>query len=209
MSASSEHLEDTEHLEHIAHLVHDIPAHVPAARAKAATLLLIISDALSVTAILASGGYLSALNVSGQFVIAGDHAPTFLPGLLLAIALVLSGLAYYWWEQRVRKNDGAGQSTFFILALVLMIVAMVGQFWLSATTGYGAPFHAYESLILLLSWFSAIHLLLAAIVGLLLIGRIVQGRLIGHAYIAEAAGYWWYYTVISTLVLWIFSLLIV
>ena len=89
-----------------------------------------------------------------------------------------------------------------------MIVALVGEIWVGATLGYSAPFHAYASLMLLLTWYSVVHLLLAAIIGLLLLGRILRGRLSGQGYITEVVGYWWYYTVVASLLMWLFSLLL-
>jgi hypothetical protein len=195
-------------LEHAQEHTHELEPHIKVARARAGVLLLIVSDALSVLAILAAGGYLSALNTEGQFKIAGDFAPPFVPGLLIAIGLVLSGLSYFWWERRARRPGGSGQTLFFLLALVLMLVAGVGETWIGETLRYGVPIHAYESVQLLLVWFAAIHLLLAAIIGLLLGGRILRGRLAGHEFIVEVAGYWWYYTVIATLLLWLFGLLL-
>jgi hypothetical protein len=47
--------------------------------------------------------------------------------------------------------------------------------------------------------------LLAAIVGILLYGRILRGRLAGHEFIAQVVGYWWYYTVIASVLLWLFG----
>jgi hypothetical protein len=61
---------------------------------------------------------------------------------------------------------------------------------------------------LLVVWFAAIHLLLATIIGLLLGGRVLRGRLAGHEFIVEVTGYWWYYTVIASLLLWLFGLLL-
>lgn len=188
--------------------MHHIPQHIRIGRARGGVLMLILSDSLSLVAILAAGGYLSSLNTENQYRLPTDNAPAFLPGLLLTIGLLLSGVTYYLWERRVRKNAGAvsmGQSIFYILSLLLMVAAMIGQIWISATLGYAAPFHAYVSLIILLSWFSAVHLALLVIIGLLLLGRIVRGRLADHAYIAEVTGYWWYYTVIGSAILWMFS----
>ncbi len=190
--------------------VHELAPQVKVARARAGVLLLIVSDALVVLAIMAGGGYLRALNTEGQYRIAGDHPPALLPGLVVAIALVLSGLTYSWWERRVMRNGGAGQRTFFILPWALMIVAMVVQILISITLNraYTTPYHAYESVITLLVWFMAFKHLLAAIIGLLLFGRIMRGRIAGHEYLVEAAGYFWYYTVISSLLMWLFALLI-
>jgi len=187
---------------------HELAPHIKVARARAGVLLLMVSDALAVLAILAGGGYLSALNTEGQYKIAGDFAPPFVPGLLITIGLVLSGLSYFWWERRARRPGGTGQTLFFLLALVLMLAAGVGETWIGAALRYGIPIHAYESVQLLVVWFAAIHLLLAAIIGLLLGGRILRGRLAGHEFIPEVVGYWWYYTVIASLLLWLFGLLL-
>ena len=188
--------------------VHELEPHIKVARAKAGVVMLIISDALSVLAILAGGGYLRALNTEGQYKIAGDFAPAFVPGLLIAIALVLSGLAYYWWERKVRIPGEANQPLFFLLAWVLMLAAGIGATWIGASLRYGIPIQAYESVQLLLPWFTAVHLLLAAFIGLLLGGRILRGRLAGHEFIVEVVGYWWYYTVVASLAMWAFSALI-
>jgi hypothetical protein len=185
--------------------VHELEPHIKVARARAGVLMLIVSDALSVLAILAAGGYLSALNTEGQYKVAGDFAPPFVPGLLVMIGLVLSGLLYFWWERRARKPGETGQTLFFLLAWVLMLVAGVAETWIGAALRYGIPIHAYESVLLLITWFTAIHLLLTAIVGLLLGGRILRGRLAGLDFIPEVVGYWWYYTVVASVLLWLFS----
>src|SRR5712692_1539493 len=102
---------------------HELAPHIRVARARFCALMLIISDALAVLAILAGGGYLSALNTENQFRIAGDHAPAFLPGLLVAIVLVLSALAYFWWERNIRQRagtQGTNQQVFFLLSWVLI-----------------------------------------------------------------------------------------
>jgi hypothetical protein len=185
--------------------VHELEPHIKVARAKAGVVMLIISDALSVLAILAGGGYLRALNTEGKYQVAGDFAPAFVPGLLIAIVLVLSGISYYWWERRARKAGETGQMAFFLLALVLMLAAGVAETWIGGTLRYGIPISAYESVQLLVTWFTAVHFLLAAFVGILLGGRILRGRLAGHEFIAEVTGYWWYYTVVASVLLWLFS----
>ena len=185
---------------------HELEPHIRVARARAGVLLLIISDGLAVLAILAGGGYLRALNTEGQYKVAGDFAPALVPGLLIAIGLVLSGLSYYLWERRASKPGQTGQAPFFLLALLLMLVAGVSETWIGAALKYGVPIHSYESVQLLITWFTAVHLLLAAIIGLLLGGRILRGRLAGgHEFIVEVVGYWWYYTVVASILLWLFG----
>src|SRR5260370_9794271 len=91
------------------------------ARARTGVLVVLVWGSLAVLAILAGGGYLRALNTEGQYKVAGDFAPALLPGLLVMIALVLSGLSYFWWERRARRPGATGQTPFFLLALVLML----------------------------------------------------------------------------------------
>src|SRR6184192_322657 len=105
--------------------VHELEPHVKVARARAGVLMLILSDGLAVLAILAGGGYLRVLNMEGQYTVAGDFAPAFVPGLVIAIGLVLSGIFYYLWERRASKAGKTGQPLFFLLAMLLMLVAGV------------------------------------------------------------------------------------
>jgi hypothetical protein len=189
--------------------MHEIEPHIQVGRARAGVIMLILSDFLSVVAILAAGGYLSALNVEGQYLVPGDHGPAFAPSLGVAVALVLSGFFYYLWEQRVRRPAGSGPVVLVILAFVLMVVALVVQTIVGLRLGFtNPPFHAYESLIILLTWYSAAHFLLTSIIGLLLVGRALRGRIAEHSYIAEVVGYWWYYTVVASLAMWAFGALI-
>lgn len=194
-------------LEHAHEHTHGLEPHVKAARARAGILLLILSDALSVLAIFAAGGYLSALNTENAFKVAGDFAPALLPGILVAVGMALSGLLYFWWERSVRSSGGNGTTILFVLAWLIMLAIGVSETWLGASLKYGIPISAYESVLLLITWSTAIHLLLTSVVGLLVFGRILNNRvrIDGLAFVAEVTGYWWYYTVIAGLLLWAFG----
>jgi hypothetical protein len=188
---------------------HELEPHIRVGRARSMVILFIISDLLSVFGILAAASYLRSLNTENQFRIAGDHPPALLPGLLVAIALVLSGLVYYWWARRAPRFGETGPSAFFMVALILMFLALVGQIWVTLSLGYTTtPFHTYESLLMLIAWYTWAHFLLAVILGILMLGRILRGRLAGFGFMAEVAGYWWYYTILSALLLWIVSLVL-
>ena len=190
------------------HETHELALHIRVGRARACALILILADGLSILGIMAGGGYLSALNTENQYRMAGDHPPAFVPGLVVAISLVLSGLAYYWWERKVRRGESSGQLMFFIPAWLLMIVAMVVQILIGITLNraYTAPYDAYESVITLIVWSMALRHMLAAILGLPLFGRIMRGRIAGYEYLVEASGYWWYYTVAASLLMWLYAL---
>jgi len=194
-------------LEHSHEHTHGLEPHVKAARARAGILMLILSDALSVLAIFAAGGYLSALNTENAFKIAGDFAPGLTPGIIIAVGMAVSGLLYYWWERTVRSSGGNGATILFVLAWLVMLAAGVAETWLGASLKYGTPISAYESMLLLITWSTAIHLLLTAVIGLLVFGRILNNRvrIDGLTFVAETTGYWWYYTVIAGLLLWAFG----
>jgi hypothetical protein len=201
MDASLEHV----HGEH----VHELEPYVRVGKARAATIMFILSDVLAVFAIMAAGGYLKALNTESQYKITGDHPPALVPGLVVAIVLVLSGLFYFVWERRVRANDGRGGPTaLFGLSLLCVVVALVAQIWAAMSLGYSydnAPFHAYESVLMLITWYTWVHFLLLLILGVLLLGRILRGRLVGFGFMPEVTGYWWYYTIAASLLLWGFA----
>lgn len=185
--------------------VYELEPHVKVARARSGILLLIISDALMVVAIMAGAEYLQALNTEGQYKVAGDFAPNLIAGLLVMIGLLLSGLAYYLWDRKASKAGERGLTLFFLLALVIMLAAAVGETWIGATLRYGVPIQAYESVHLVITWFTVVHLWLAVIIGILLGGRILRGRVARHEFVAEVTGYWWYYTVVASILLWLFA----
>ncbi len=185
---------------------HELGLGFKVARARAGVLLLIISDALSVIAIMAGAQYLQALNTENQFKVPGDYAPNFTAGLLIMIGLLLSGIAFYLWDRNASRDGSRGQSAFVLISLVIMLVAAVGETWIGATLAYGIPIQAYESIHFLVTWFTAVHLWLATVIGILLYGRILRGRIAGgHEFVAQVTGWWWYYAVIASILLWLFA----
>ena len=190
---------------------HELPLHTRVGRARAVVILLIISDVMMVASILAAGGYLNAINTANAFKLSTDQ-PAFPPGLVVAIVLVLSGLCYFWWERGVRR--GGNQHVAVGLSALLMLVALAAEIWYWLALNYTtaptvAPaYDTYQSIVLLVAGFSAVHLFLAAIVGILMFGRSTSGRLVGQEYLVQAAGYWWYYTVISGLIIWLFTVVL-
>jgi hypothetical protein len=56
----------------------------------------------------------------------------------------------------------------------------------------------------LVAAFNSIHIFVLSVIGLLLGGRLINGRIAGHEFIPQVVGYWWYYTVISGVILWLF-----
>lgn len=185
---------------------HDLAPHIKVSRARSGVLLFMVSDVVMVLAVLAAGGWLSALNVSGLFKAPTDQ-PSFPPGLVVAILLLLSGLCYLVWDRSVRRGGAA--AAFFVLALLLVIATLAVQIWSWTTLGYTtapstAPsYDAFQSLVILIAAFNTIHIFVLVVIGLLLGGRIMNGRIAGHEFIPQVVGYWWYYSVISGVILWL------
>ncbi len=201
MSTSVEHAHEHEH---------GLAPHTKATRARAGVLMLILSDALAVLATFAAGGYLKVLNTEGAYTIAGDFAPVFWLGLVVSIGLVVSGLLYYLWERSVRTPGASGQTWAFVVSWLLILAGGVVDVWIGNGLRYGTPISAYESMELLIVWSTGIHLLLTAFIGILLFGRIANGRLRidNLPFVPEVVGYWWYYTAGAGVLLWLYGLLI-
>src|SRR5690242_18352310 len=112
---------------------HELSPETKAARARWVVTLLIISDGMAAASILAAGGYLNALNTANMFKASTDQ-PSFPPGLVAAIVLLLSGLAYFWWERGTRR--GSNQQASVVLATLLMVAALVAEIWLWLSLNY-------------------------------------------------------------------------
>jgi hypothetical protein len=85
-----------------------------------------------------------------------------------------------------------------VLALAMLIAQIIVVFSIRYTT----PIHGYGSLVIIMSAYHAIHLLVTSLLGFLLLGRIMHGRMVGHEYVAEVSGYWWVYVALSALTTW-------
>jgi heme/copper-type cytochrome/quinol oxidase subunit 3 len=185
---------------------HDLAPHIKIGRARSGVLLFMVSDVVMVLAVIAAGGWLSALNVHGMFKAPTDQ-PSFPPGLVVAVLLLVSALCYLVYDRAVRRGGSAG--VFFVLALLLVLAALVIQCWSWTTLGYttaptDAPaYDAFQSLVILVAGFNTVHIFVLAVIGALLGGRIINGRIAGQEFIPMVVGYWWYYTVISGVILWL------
>lgn len=185
---------------------HMLAPEVRAARARVGTLLLILADAVFVASMLASAGYLRALDVTGQFRDAREHGPAFWPGLVFTAVMAASALCYWWGARRLRSDHAPRFPQLLWLAFALVLAALAGQVWLFRGVSVGEPMHAFGSLVLLLVTYHGVHLVLTVLVGLLVLGRAARGRL--QAYSVEAASYWWYYVAAAAAAMWVLGTLL-
>ncbi len=176
-------------------------------RARVGIFLLILADAMFVASLLVGDLYLGALNVSGQFKPAAEHAPSLVVGLVLTLIAVASALSYWWAARALAAGDEARFRTGARVALGLVVIALLGQIWFVASLGFPSPFHGYASMTTLIGAYHGVHLLVTAIVGLLILGRMANRRLVGQGYPAEVAGYWWYYVAVVAVAIWALGLI--
>ncbi len=190
--------------------VHDAPiggVDPRAIRVRTGVFLLILADAMFAASILAGDLYLGALNVMGQFKPPGEHAPSAVLGIALTLIAVASALSYGWAARALASGDEARFSAGARIALGLVGIALLGQIWLLGSLGFQAPLHGYASMTILLAAYHGLHLLVTAVVGLLILGRLAHRRLVGQLYLVEVVGYWWYYVAAVAVAIWLVGLI--
>jgi heme/copper-type cytochrome/quinol oxidase subunit 3 len=172
------------------------------ARARVGTLLLILSDAGFVLGMYASQTYLSILNMSGAFKVPAETPPAVGLGLILSLVVAVSAAVYVWGWLGLRDGSMTRYRTGVLIAWVLVLTMLIAQIIQLFSIRYAVPIHGYGSLVIIMSAYHGIHLLVTALIGFLLLGRIQHNRIVGHEYIAEVSGYWWVYVAVSALTTW-------
>ena len=171
-------------------------------RARVVVLLLILGDLLLLLASsIAAFGYTDALNVSGQFHAPGDDVP-LLPGLLAMLATLASAVAFYPAARAAKNRLWADVTRWTGVALGAAAVAFGLQIWFIHSLNLVQPVHAYGSFVMLLTGWHAAQLALVMIVGGIVLGRAVRGRLAGREYVPVVTGYYWYWVGLSGVAMW-------
>jgi uncharacterized membrane protein len=172
-----------------------------ALRARVVVLLLILGDLLLLLASsIAAFGYTDALNVSGQFHAPGDDVP-LVPGLLAMLSTLASAAAFYP-AARAARNRLSDVARWTRFALGAAAVAFGLQIWFIHSLNLVQPVHAYGSFVMLLTGWHAAQLALVMILGGIVLGRAVRGRLAGREYVPVVTGYYWYWVGLSGVVMW-------
>ncbi len=173
-------------------------------------ILLILSDAMFVGSQFAAAGYLRVLNTNHAYKGPHEAASSFLWGLVLSLLAVLAALAFFWGQREWKAGKHKALRTGNLIATVLILVALAGQIALLASSHYVGtaddPFaiDAFASSNMFINAYHCVHLFIAALVGVLMMGRISNHRIEGHEYILEAVGFWWQLNVaIISVVTWL------
>jgi hypothetical protein len=86
-------------------------------------------------------------------------------------------------------------------AVVISLVALVGDVLVFGGLNYPSPLHAYGSFISLFILYHAVrHLVVGVLIGALVLGRLYSGRLAGRDYVIQVTG-WWFTWIAFTAVL--------
>lgn len=180
-------------------------------RVRIGVILLILSDLMFVGGQFASAGYLRTLNTTHSYHAPGESGPSFVGGLVLTILTVLAAGLYYWgqrnWHAGRRESLFVGNAA----AVFLALVALGGQLMLLVSSHYVGTANdpnaldAFSSSVMFITAYHCVHLLLAALIGILLLGRIKNNRVIGYEYVVEAVGFWWYYVAAISVFTWLLT----
>ena len=177
----------------------DTPGHAKAVRI--AVWALIVSDAVFVVAVYAAFIYLHGLHTQGAFKPATESRPSVVGSLLVTAGSVVAALAYAWGQQGIHARDTGRLRTGVMLAVGVSLVALVGDLAVFADLNYPAPLHAYGSFMSLFILYHALrHLVVGVLIGALVLGRLLKGRLAGRDYVIQATGYWFWWIAITAIV---------
>jgi hypothetical protein len=87
-------------------------------------------------------------------------------------------------------------------AVVISLVALVGDVLVFGALNYPSPLHAYGSFISLFVIYHAVrHLIIGVLIGALVLGRLYSGRLAGRDYVVKATGYWFWWIAITAVLM--------
>ncbi|MGO9902687.1 MAG: cbb3-type cytochrome c oxidase subunit I [Solirubrobacteraceae bacterium] len=177
------------------------PAHDQALAVRIAVLLLIVSDAVFVGAMYVVFAYLHALHTQGQFKPSAEAKPSVVGSLLVTAASVAAASIYYWGQRGLRSGNGGRVRAGVMGAVVISLVALVGDVLVFGGLNYPSPLHAYGSFISLFILYHAVrHLVVGVLIGALVLGRLYSGRLAGRDYVIQVTG-WWFTWIAFTAVL--------
>jgi cytochrome c oxidase subunit 1 len=170
----------------------DTPGHAKAVRI--AVWAMIVSDAVFVVAVYAAFIYLHGLHTQGAFKPATESRPSVVGSVLVTAGSIVAALAYAWGQQGTHSHDTGRLRTGVMLAVGVSLAALVGDLVVFADLNYPAPLHAYGSFMSLFILYHAIrHLVVGVLIGALVLGRLLKGRLAGRDYVIQATGYWFWW----------------
>jgi cytochrome c oxidase subunit 1 len=179
-----------------------LPTHNRSDQVRIATLLLIVSDAVFVLAIYLAFVYLHGLDTQGQFKPSTESMPSIVGGLLVTAASVAAAAIYSWGQRGLRSGDTRRLRAGVMLAVIISLVALVGDVLVFGTLNYPAPLHAYGSFMGLFIIYHALrHLIVGVLIGALVLARLHKGRLARRDYVIQATGYWFWWIAITAVLM--------
>ena len=174
-----------------------------------ATLLLIVSDAVFVLAMYLAFLYLHGLHTQGQFKPSTESRPSIVGSLLVTAASVVAAAIYGWGQKGLHSADTRRVRAGVMLAVVISLVALVGDVLVFGTLNYPSPLHAYGSFMGLFIIYHAFrHLIVGVLIGALVLARLYTGRMAGRDYVIQATGYWFWWIAITAVVMMVLMITI-
>lgn len=120
----------------------------------------------------------------------------------MTVAALAAAASWTWGYRRSRSGDSTGARLGVVLGWLLTVAGLVGTIAVFASLSAPLPLHAYASSIGLFTLFHAWHLVVGTVIGAIVLGRLLKGRIGDRGYVIEVAGYWlWYAAAISVVTL--------
>lgn len=175
-----------------------------ATKLRVGMLLLIATDVVFVACLFVAYIYLHALNVESMWLPKGVHMPPMIQGTILAALIVVSAAAYGWADLGLRRGNQAQFRTGVVVAYLLWLAALIGQVWQLAHLGFMPGSGGFASAFIGLSGYHAVHLAIGAVLGLMLVSRVLRGCYThGQSIGVEIIGYFWYWITVMAVVMWL------
>jgi cytochrome c oxidase subunit 3 len=178
-------------------------------RLRLGVLLYVLTDVVFVALLFAAYVFLRSYNTQGYFLPKGIHAPSFTQPAILMGILVVSGLSYLAAYNGLKRDNQALYKGGVVLAVVLMIVAMVGQIRFMGQLPFTTADGSFASSYIMLNGYHAFHLIIGSLLGLGLMNRALRGRYSSQNTDGVATiGYFWYWTSMLAVLLWLLWIVI-
>jgi cytochrome c oxidase subunit I len=188
-----------------------VPASDPAQRAERARWgagLLIASWTMLGFAVTLAYIYLDALDTQGQFKPASEGTPTTVGNVLVTVGAVAAAVAWTWGYRRARDGYHGQARGWAMLGWILTLAGLAGSVIVFARLTAPLPLHAYASAIALFILFHAWHLVAGSVLGAIVLGRMLKGRIGGREYVIQVAGWWLWYAAVMAVVITVVTLAI-
>lgn len=163
-------------------------------------LFYVLTDCILVLFLFAAYVWLRAYNTDGGWYPLNFRLPDQTTTYILTGLVVLSGIFYFVAYQGIKRGNKTIMSVFALLALLLVIVALIGQIRFMGQQQFSTLDGTFASTWIAISGYHVYHLFVGVFVGIGLTVRSFQGRYSAERHVGVSViGYFWYWMALMPL----------